>query len=133
MRTREDIQAYLARSGHPHRELDEHTWLVQDQSDAQDHVAVLLTGDLVIFRMKVLDIAAVDGARKEAFFETLLRLNAADLVHGAYGIADGELVLIATLRLEHLDFNEFSSTLDDFALAVSNHYPRLREFRATAA
>ena len=34
MRTREDIEAYLSRSGHPHREVADDMWLVTDPSDA---------------------------------------------------------------------------------------------------
>ena len=88
-----------------------------------------VTDDLVIFRMKMLEVASVDSKRREQFFETLLRLNAEDMVHGAYGVTDHSVVLTATLRLEHLDFSEFSGTLDDFGLAVSNHHARLLEYR----
>jgi alpha-ketoglutarate-dependent taurine dioxygenase len=133
MRTREDIEAYLSRSGHPHKELAEDTWLVTDPSEERDHVVVRLAEELVIFRMKVLTLERVDPKRREEFYETLLRLNAEDMVHGAYGLADGDLVVTATLRLEHLDFTEFSGTLDDFSVAVTNHYPQLREFIAAAA
>ncbi|MGF1469093.1 MAG: hypothetical protein ACFCGT_23455 [Sandaracinaceae bacterium] len=133
MRTREDIQAYLARSGHPHRELDDQTWLVSDPSETQDHVVVRLTSDLVLFRMKILEMESIDPARKAEFLEKILHLNAEDMVHGAYGITDGDLVITATFRLENLDFSEFSSTLDDFSLAVTNHYPILRDFRSAAA
>jgi len=133
MRTREDIEAYLGRSGHPHREVAEDTWLVNDPSESADHVVVRITEELVIFRMKVLELSRVDPARREEFFEMLLRFNAEDMVHGAYGIEEENLVMIATLRLEHLDFNEFSGTLDDFSLALTNHHPKLRGLLADAA
>ena len=133
MRTRNDIEAFLARSGHPNKEVADHTWLVTDASDDRDHIVVRLTEDLVIFRMKIIQIDRVEAKNREPFFALLLRLNAEDMVHGAYGLTDGDVVVTATLRLENLDFNEFSGTLDDFALAVSNHYPQLREFVAAAA
>ena len=133
MRTREDIEAYLSRSGHPHRELAEDTWLVTDPSEERDHIVVRLAEGLVIFRMKVLTLERVDPKRREEFYERLLKLNAEDMVHGAYGLSDGDLVVTATLRLEHLDFNEFSGTLDDFSVAVTNHYAQLRDFVAAAA
>ncbi|HJL18192.1 MAG TPA: YbjN domain-containing protein [Sandaracinaceae bacterium LLY-WYZ-13_1] len=133
MRTREDIEAYLSRSGHPHREISEDTWLVSDPSEDRDHVVVRLTEGLAIFRMKVVSLDRVNPERREEFFDLLLRLNAEDMVHGAYGVADGDLVMVATLRLEHLDFTEFSGTLDDFSVALTNHFPRLREFIAEAA
>ena len=55
------------------------------------------------------------------------------MVHGAYGIAGDDLLMIATLRLEHLDFNEFSGTLDDFSIALTNHHPKLRDLIAADA
>lgn len=128
MRTREDIEAYLDRSGHPYRELATDTWLVSDPSDAREHIVVRLADGLVIFRLKVLELDRIDPARREAFFEQMLRLNAEDMVHGAYGLADGDVVITATLRLANLDFTEFSGTLDDFIVALTNHYPTLREF-----
>ncbi|MBZ0115956.1 MAG: YbjN domain-containing protein [Sandaracinaceae bacterium] len=132
MRTREDIEAYLIRSGHPHREVAENTWLVSDPSDLRDHVVLRVVDDLVIFRMKILELPTIDPKRREAFFELLLRLNAEEMIHGAYGIEDSNLVMVATLRLSHLDYNEFSGTLDDFALAISNHHGRIAEFRTAA-
>lgn len=133
MRTREDIEAYLSRSGNPHREVAEDTWLVNDPSESADHIVVRITEELVIFRMKVLELTRVKPDRREEFYEMLLRWNAEDMVHGAYGLADGDLVMIATLRLEHLDFNEFSGTLDDFSIALTNHHSKLRELLADAA
>lgn len=133
MRTREDIEAYLERSGNPHNEVAEDTWLVTDPSNAAEHIVVRVTEGLVIFRLKLLEMSRIDGNRREEFFDKLLHLNAEDMVHGAYGITEGDLIMIATLRLEHLDFNEFSGTLDDFAVALTNHYPQLREFVADAA
>lgn len=133
MRSREDIEAYLSRSGHPHREVAEDTWLVSDPSDDRDHIVVRLAEGLCIFRMKVLAMDRVDPKRKEEFLEALLRLNAEDMIHGAYGVADGDVLMTATLRLEHLDFSEFSGTLDDFSVALTNHYPQLRGFVAEAA
>ena len=49
MRTREDIEAYLTRSGHHTRELNEDTWLVTDPSDDRDAVVVTMTEGLVMF------------------------------------------------------------------------------------
>ena len=130
MRTREDIEAYLSRSGHPHREVAEDTWLVSDPSDERDSIVVRASDGLVIFRLKVLEMAKVKADKRADLYEALLHLNAEDMVHGAYGISGDDLVMIATLRLEHLDFNEFSGTLDDFSIALTNHYPRLRDLIA---
>lgn len=128
MRTREDIEAYLDRSGHPYREVARDTWLVSDPSDGGEHIVVRLADGLMVFRLKVLELERVEPARREQFFAELLRLNAEDMVHGAYAVSEGDVVIIATLRMENLDFTEFSGTLEDFVVAVTNHYPRLRDF-----
>ena len=133
MRTREDIEAYLSRSGHHHREISEDTWLVTDQSDGREHIVVRLADGLVLFRLKVLELDRVEPERREDFYAQILRLNAEDMVHGAYGVSEGDIVITATLRMENLDFSEFSGTLDDFIVAVTNHYPKLREFVRAAA
>ena len=133
MRSREDIEAYLARSGHHHREVAEDTWLVTDPSDEREHIVVRLADGLVLFRLKVLELDRVEPERREEFFAQILRLNAEDMVHGAYGVSEGDIVITSTMRLENLDFSEFSGTLDDFSVAVTNHYPKLREFVRAAA
>lgn len=127
MRTRDDIEAYLTRAGLPFRELSEDgtMWLVRDTSWGE-HVVVTLAGPLVVFRMKITTLAEVE--RHAELFETLLKMNARDMIHGAYGISDGEVVLTGTLRMENLDYNEFQGTFDDFSMALSNHLDTLRGF-----
>ncbi len=51
---------------------------------------------------------------------------------GAYGVADGAVVLTAALRVENLDYNEFQGTIDDFSLALTRHYETLAAFREAA-
>lgn len=134
MRTRDDVEAYLAQSPYPFREIEEGTWLVQDRTDSggTDQVVVRVRDDLVLFRMNVLDLRSTDPARREALFSMLLELNATDLLHGAYGVARNgdatKVVLTAAMRLENLDYSELVATLDDFYLAVARHRERLASF-----
>jgi hypothetical protein len=130
MRTREDIESYLIRSGLSYKEVEDDMWIVHDP-DTGENIVIRLAGPLVVFRLKVLELDKVkDEAR---LFEKLLRFNAEEMVHGAYGIADGAIVLTCSLRLENLDYNEFQGTIDDFTLALTNHYQTLATFRADAA
>lgn len=115
MKTREDIQAYLIRSGLPHQEVDGETWLVRVEPSAPP-VVVRLQGSLVLARAEVGGVPAKD---REAFFAALLRENADSLVHCSYGLTGQNVILSGALPLENLDYNEFISTLDDMALALS--------------
>lgn len=129
MRTREDIEAYLIRSKYPHEEIEDRTWLVRDPSGIHENVVLRVTEELALFRVKALEIETVDPKRREAFYGELLALNADDMVHGAYGVHDGKVLLTASLRLENLDYNEFVGTLDDFSVALAKHQGRLADFR----
>lgn len=132
MRTREDIESYLLRSnlsfndvGDAADEEDEAMWLVRDTTTGEN-IVVRMAGPLLLFRVKVLDLDHV--REREPLFLRLLELNAQDMVHGAYGIADGAVVLTAGLPLESLDYNEFQVTVDDLTLALNNHYEHIKAY-----
>jgi hypothetical protein len=125
MRTRDDIQAFIDRSGLTFKELDESTWIVRDPT-ASESVVIKLEDPLLVFRSKVMELEKVKN--REALYSVLLELNASEMIHGAYGLADDSVVLTCSLRLENMDFNEFQGTIDDFTLAVTNHHSRLSAF-----
>jgi len=130
MRTREDIESYLMRSGLSHDAIDgKEMWLVRE-SATTEKIIISLGGPVVIFRAKVLALDSVTN--REGLFEALLRINASDMLQGAYGISEDAVVLSAALRLENLDYNEFQGVIDDFSLAFTNHYEQLAAFRDAA-
>ena len=127
MRSREDIESYLARAGVPYEVVgDNGMWLVRDSSQGEN-IAIKAAGPLLLFRVKVLELDEISD--RAALFEELLTLNTSDLVHGAYGISEGAVVLTCTLQIENLDYNELQGVLDDFSLALANHYEKLSKFR----
>ena len=140
MRTREDIESYLLRSNLSFQNVgeaaeegngsdDSNMWLVRDTSSGEN-IVLSLSGPILLFRVKVMELSEVKQSTE--LFQRLLELNATDMVHGAYGIADGSIVLTAGLPLENLDYNEFQGTVDDLTMALTNHYETLTAFRATA-
>ena len=129
MRTREDIEAYLLRSNHPHREIAEATWLVGDASGSRENIIVRTEDGLCLFRLKVLDLSSIEPAKSSDFYRALLELNATEMVHSAYGVADGMVLLTASHLLENLDFNEFAAVVEELVLAMANHHERLGKFR----
>ena len=127
MRSRDDIESYLARAEVPYEEVGgDGMWLVHDSSQGEK-IAIQAADSLLLFRVKVLELHEVRD--RAALYEQLLTLNASDLVHGAYGISDGAVVLTCTLQIENLDYNELQGVLDDFSLALANHYEKLSKFR----
>jgi len=129
MRTREDIESYLMRSNLSFQSLREEDseegediWLVRDSSSGEN-ILISLSGSLVLFRVKVLELESVKD--KLPLFEKLLELNASDMVHGSYGVSNDAVVLTAGMILETLDYNEFQGVVDDLTLALTNHYEML--------
>ena len=81
---------------------------------------------LLLIRMKLMDLPEDLGDRAVDLYRTLLELNASDVVHGAYGIEEGELILSNTLELETLDFHELQASVESIELAASGHMKRIR-------
>ncbi len=127
MKGREDIESYLLKLGLPWEQIGPEMWSLQ--ADSSENLVVTIAGPVVVFRLKVMNLPV--GSR-ETLLETLLRLNATEMVHGAFGIEGASIVIVNALELENLDFNEFQAVIDDIAMAVSKHYPVLSKFRTAA-
>ena len=126
MKDSNDIESYLMKMGLPFEALGPGLWNIHAD---HENLVVSMAGSIVVFRTKVMD---VPGSNRERLFETLLRLNTTEMVHGAFGIENDSIVIVNALEVENLDFNEFSAVIDDFTMAVSKHYPILSKFRAAA-
>jgi hypothetical protein len=121
------VEQYLIELKYSYRELGTHLWLVDDPDYSLFGVAVMYDDPVVVFRVVVM---AAPPEKRLEFFTKLLELNATDILHGAYGLDNGEVVLINTLDYETMDFGEFRSTLDAFSLALNQHYPVLSGYRS---
>jgi hypothetical protein len=127
MISREDLESFLIRTEMDHREIGESMWLVDPVKDAvEDHPAVVvsLSPPLVIFRAGIGTVPEGDHARLK-LYQTLLELNASDLVHGAYGLEGNEVILVDALELQDLDYSEFQASLESLSLAVTSHVQQL--------
>lgn len=124
MVSREDLESYLIRMGLEYEEIDEGMYLTRDNG-AGLPVVVHCADALLLLRMKVMDMPE-EGPNTLAFYRTLLELNANEVVHGAYGIEDGDLILSDTLELETLDFLELQAALESMTLAAASHMDTIR-------
>ncbi|HLU25402.1 MAG TPA: YbjN domain-containing protein [Longimicrobiales bacterium] len=124
MTTREDLESYIVRLGAEYEEVAEDMWVVRGP-DGGAPVVVHYSPPVVVLRLKVMDLPSSDDAQFAALYRRLLELNATDIVHGSYGIDDGELVLSDALELETLDFHELRSSYESLSLAASTHMPDL--------
>ncbi|MBA4158696.1 MAG: hypothetical protein H0X65_14645 [Gemmatimonadetes bacterium] len=127
MVTREDVESYLLRTELDHEEVEEGMWMLRAGPSGAGLV-VSHTPPVLVFRVKVLDIPA-DPASCARLYRRLLELNATDLVHGAYGIEEGDIVLTETMELVNLEFNEFQATVESIQMALASHLDELAPYR----
>lgn len=129
MVTRDDIESFLIRMGMDYQEVDEGMFVVRSRPDGAP-IVVHHSPPVLLVRLKVMDLPR-DDSRLLPLFRALLELNATDVVHGAYGIENGELILSDTLELATLDFGELQASLESVQLAAASHLGRILELASS--
>ena len=121
----EKVEKYLITLGLSYENVDETTWVVTDMEKGLSDVVIAADDPIVVIRVKVMDVPA---SKREELFETLLKLNAADILHGAYAIEGSSVILIDTLQYSTMDLEEFQASIDAIGLALTEHYQILKRF-----
>jgi len=124
MVTREDLESFLIRMDLEYEELEPGMYLVRGRNSGLPMV-VHHADSLLLIRMKLMDMPETDDSKTD-LYRTLLELNATDVVHGAYGIEEDELIISDTLELETLDFLEMQASMESIELAATSHMERIR-------
>ena len=120
------IEQYLIDLLYTYQQVDDNLWYIEDEEHTLSGVAVILADSLVIFRVVVMDDPKKNS---QEFYAKLLELNASEMVHGAYALEDGKVIIVNTLEYDTMDYQEFRAVLDAFSLALTQHYPILSKFR----
>ena len=120
------IEQYLIDLMYSYQQVEENLWYIEDEEHSLSGIAVMLAEPLVIVR-----VVFMDDPRKNSleFYTKLLELNARELVHGAYALENGKVILIDTLEYDTMDYGEFRAVLDAFSLALTQHYSILSKYR----
>lgn len=130
MITNEKIEGYLLKLSLSFDTVNDATWVIKDEDKGLENVVVMLAEPLVVIRVNVMEIPKTDRCE---FFEELLKLNASDLIHGAYALDDSGVILIDTLEGDSMDLEEFQASLDAIGLALVQHYRVLSKYRVKKA
>lgn len=131
MVSREDLESFLIRMDLDYEEVDDGMFLTRGD-DTGLPVVVHHANDLLLIRMKIMDMPE-EGPASLRLYRTLLELNATEVVHGAYGIEDGDLILSDTLELETLDFLEVQASMESITLAAATHQEQIRSLAGNGA
>jgi hypothetical protein len=135
MVTREDLESFLDRittdSETSYDEVNDGMWVVRPSGALDLEVVVSYSPPVALLRVKVMELPPDDGECNK-LARRLLELNATDLVHGSYGIADQSIVLTEALELSHLDYEEFLAAYESMTLALASHIREFATYRAHA-
>ena len=126
MRTDHDIETFLYELPYPFDNHGPGLWVLHDEIDNIDNIVVHHDAPLLTIRVKVMDLPT-EG--REALYEELLKLNASELVHGAYGIEEDSVVITDTIQSPNLDLNEIQGSIDSVVMALTSHYEQLTRHR----
>ena len=126
MITSEKIESYLTKLSLSYESVDSNTWLINDEERGLENVVVVSSDPVVLVRVKVMD---VPSDKRCELFEQLLRLNASDIIHGAYALEENSVILIDTLEGDTMDIEELQASLDAIGLALVQHYKLLSAYR----
>ncbi len=126
MTLNEKVEGYLVKLGLSFNEAAAGTWVVSHTEIGLENLIVQLAGPLVVLRIHVMEVPA---SGREKLFHELLRLNAADLVHGAYAVDGNSVIIIDTLEAETMDLEELQASIDAIGLALAQHYRSLSAYR----
>jgi hypothetical protein len=123
MVTQNDIEIYLDDSGYPFEKVDDGLWRVESPDNNVDNIILSYADPIIMFRINLMK---VPESNREAFYERLLKLNATEIPHGAFGIEEDNVVMIDTLQLENLNRNELQASVDSLAFTVAQYYNELK-------
>jgi len=98
-------------------------FLVEPRNDGPP-VVVHHSPPLLMIRLKVMTLP--ENRDLGELYEALLIWNATDVVHGAYGIEEGDLLLTDTLEVETLDFPELQASLESIQMAAASHIQQIK-------
>ncbi len=127
MITREKLEGYLVKLSLTFQQTGDGSWVIREPEKGLANLFVMMADPLVVLRMTVMQVPKQKSAE---LFEELLRLNATDMVHGAYALDGKNVVIVDTLEGDTLDVEELQASIEAIGLAVAQHYGILARYRA---
>ena len=129
MLSRDDLERYLDRLSAEGgttsvTEVEPGLWRLHAGGELDYDVGVTYAPPVVVLRAKVLELPH-DSEAATALSRRLLELNASDLLHGAYGVDHGVVVLTEALELSHLDYEELRASYESMTVALASHVREL--------
>ena len=127
MISREKLESYLVKLELTFQEAGKGTWVVREPEKGLANLFIMMADPLVVLRLTVMEVPAKG---KDRLFEELLRLNATDMVHGAYALDGKHVVIVDTLEGDTLDVEELQASIEAISVAVAQQHGMLAKYPA---
>jgi Tir chaperone protein (CesT) family len=123
--TNEDLEGHLTRLNRSFERAEDADVYLVSMGPGQSPCALNISPPVLVAQVRVVEAPQADDARSASFMRRLLELNASGLLHAAFAIESGQIVLTAALEMQNLDTNELEAVLSDLDMALSEHVPAL--------
>ena len=121
----EDLEGHLTRLSRSFERAEDADVFLVSMGPGQPLCALSISPPVLVAQVRVAEAPRSDDAASASFMRRLLELNASGLLHAAFGIESGQIVLTAALELQNLDMNELEAVLADVDVALAEHVPGL--------
>lgn len=121
----EELEGHLARLNRSFERAEDADVFLVSMGPGQSPCALSISPPVLVAQVRVAEAPRGDDASSASFMRRLLELNASGLLHAAFAIESGQIVLTAALELQNLDLNELEAVLADLDMALSEHVPGL--------
>jgi hypothetical protein len=121
----EDLEAHLSRLNRSFERAEDADVYLVSMGPGQPPCALNISPPVLVAQVSVASAPALDDPGSARFMRRLLELNVSGLLHAAFGIESGQIVLTSALELQNLDMNELEAVLADLDMALSQHVPSL--------
>jgi hypothetical protein len=121
----EELEEHLTRLSRSFERAEDADVYLVSMGPGQPPCALSISPPVLVAQVRVAEAPTADHAGSARFMRRLLELNASGLLHAAFGIESGQIVLTAALELQNLDINELEAALADLDMALSEHVPAL--------
>ena len=121
----EDLEGHLRRLDRSFERAESGDVYLVSMGWGQSPCALSISPPVLVAQVRVAEAPPVDDMSSARFMRRLLELNATGLLHSAFGIDGGQILLTAALELQNLDTNELEAVLADLDMALAEHVPGL--------
>jgi Zn-dependent protease with chaperone function len=121
----EDLEGHLSRLNRAFERAGDADVYLVSMGPGQPPCALNISPPVLVAQVQVAAAPNSDDTGSARFMRRLLELNASGLLHAAFAIEGGRIVLTAALELQNLDVNELEAVLADLDMALAEHVPGL--------